>query len=245
MLEQQQRRLVGPVQVVEHEHERADARGSRAEERGHALEQPEPLGVAVERRRGPAGRGSARAAPSTIVATSGAPAPSSARRSSSGPRAHVRRGTPRRTAGTARRARPRSSGPSTPARRGSRRTSPSSSTRRVLPMPGSPTTITSRARAGDGVSIDAPRSVVELLGAADEAAPASGAQRHRRRRPRRAACRRRAPRSSPSTRRHVARGRTRGPDPSRAARARASSTARVTVGVVPRRRHRRGVEVLA
>ena len=48
VLQQQQRRLVGPVQVVEHQHDRARSRRVR-EERRHALEHPQPLGVAFER----------------------------------------------------------------------------------------------------------------------------------------------------------------------------------------------------
>ena len=51
VLQQQQRRLVRPVQVVQHQDDRSAA-GRRPQEGDHGLEQPEALGVAVEARQG-------------------------------------------------------------------------------------------------------------------------------------------------------------------------------------------------
>ena len=50
MLEQGERRLVGPVQVVQHQHDGGHAR-LLGEQRGHGLEQQEALGVRLSRRR--------------------------------------------------------------------------------------------------------------------------------------------------------------------------------------------------
>ena len=49
MCEQQQRRLVAPVEVVEDDHERPDTRCGR-NERAEAVEESVPLGVTVEGR---------------------------------------------------------------------------------------------------------------------------------------------------------------------------------------------------
>jgi type II secretory pathway component PulF len=48
ILQQEQAGLVGPVQVVEHDHQRLRA-GGAAQEARHALEEPQPFGVALER----------------------------------------------------------------------------------------------------------------------------------------------------------------------------------------------------
>ena len=83
MAEQHQRRLVGPVHVVEHEHDRMRGR-HLGEQIGDAVEQAEPLGVGVgDHRLGEPG--DARAESSGTMRTSSPPSgPSSARTRSGG-----------------------------------------------------------------------------------------------------------------------------------------------------------------
>ena len=115
VLQQQERRLVGPVEVVEHEHDRT-ARPPRW--RG-TPRRPRRAASVRRRRRAratPADRGIGRAGRRRSSRPPGRPC--SARRATRRRPCRARRcARLRRTAGTARRARPRSSGPSTPARR--------------------------------------------------------------------------------------------------------------------------------
>ena len=83
--QQLQRRPVGPVQVVEHEHDRR-LRADLADQRGHGVEEAEALGVGLRRRTATAPAWSAGGGPNSgsRIASSAARAPSRSRSASSG-----------------------------------------------------------------------------------------------------------------------------------------------------------------